>query len=157
MPAKPQRQVRIGGIDGVQLVGNEDDDLVRQTGAQVVKQGISGFAVEMGGGFVDEKNAGIGQQGAGDRDPLPLTAREMRSTRADAGVQTLGKVGEERTESDQFQCADHLGFRRGVVPRSRQEQVGTQGRVEKVRFLWAPGNKRSNVGIGQLNDVTSIQ
>src|SRR6478736_1015543 len=54
VPAKPQRQVRIGGIDGVQLVGNEDDDLVRQTGAQVVKQGISGFAVKMGGGFVDE-------------------------------------------------------------------------------------------------------
>jgi len=157
VPAKPQRQVRIGGIDGVQLVGNEDDDLVRQTGAQVVKQGISGFAVEMGGGFVDEKNAGIGQQGASDRDPLPLTAREMRSTRADAGVQTLGKVGEERTESNLFQCADHLGFRRGVVPRSRQEQVGTQGRVEKVRFLWAPGNVPANVLRRYALSITIIQ
>lgn len=102
--------MNIGGIDGVQMVGDENDDLVAQAGTEVVQEGIGGFAVEVSGGFVDQQYIRIGEQGSGDRDPLSLTAREVRSPRADAGFQAIGKVGKERAETDPFQRAEHLGL-----------------------------------------------
>ena len=51
-----------------------------------------GFGVEAGGGFVEDQDARVGQDGAGDGDALALAAGELDAALADDGVVLLFEV-----------------------------------------------------------------
>ena len=55
------------------------------------------FDVDLAGGFVEDQDFGIAEDGAGERDPLPLAAGEAAAGGADDGVVALGEfLGDER-------------------------------------------------------------
>ena len=51
-----------------------------------------GFAVDGAGRVVDDQDAGIGQEGAGDRDALTLSAGERDTTFADRRFVAVGEL-----------------------------------------------------------------
>jgi len=60
--------------------------------AQAGERGLHGglaLGVERAGGFVEQQDARIAQQGAGERDTLPLAAGEAAATGSDGRVETL--------------------------------------------------------------------
>src|SRR5882724_6051391 len=78
----------IGMADGREAMGDKDGGAVAGGGEEAVED--LGFAahVELGGGLIEQHDAGSelnGGQGAGKRNALPLAAREVRSTIVPAG------------------------------------------------------------------------
>ena len=65
-------QIRSARADGAQAVGDDDGGAPLQQGVQrLLDQGL-GEAVHVGGGFVQDEDARVGEQGAGDADQLAL-------------------------------------------------------------------------------------
>ena len=58
---------------------------------EVGRQGVGRGRVEVLGRLVEDENGELGQQGAGQRDALALTARETGPARPDPGGQTRGQ------------------------------------------------------------------
>ena len=49
-----------------------------------------GFGVQSGGGFVEDQDVRVFDEGAGDSDALLLAARELGAAGADIGVDAFG-------------------------------------------------------------------
>ncbi len=74
------------------------DDEGRAAGHRLRQAGPDlglGPRVDRGGGVVEDEDAGVGEQGAGDRDPLALAAREGEAALADDGVVAARQVADE--------------------------------------------------------------
>ena len=56
---------------------------------------LLGRGVDRGGGVVEDEDARVGQQRAGDRDPLALAAREREPALADPRVVAVRQLGDE--------------------------------------------------------------
>ena len=54
-----------------------------------------GGRVDRGGGVVEDQDARVGEQGAGDRHPLALAAGEGEAALADAGLVAVGQFADE--------------------------------------------------------------
>ena len=59
-------------IEPVQVVGDEQDAAPGRSGEQVPGEGAAAVRVKVGGGFVEDQQRWIGQQGASQGDPLTL-------------------------------------------------------------------------------------
>jgi hypothetical protein len=110
--APPKRhEFRMGAsFDEVALVQN-DDDVGPGDGAESVGDGERGAAclepldggldqtftlgIQRAGGFVENQNLRIGDDGAGDGKPLALAARQAGAALADRSVIPLGQGGNE--------------------------------------------------------------
>src|ERR1035438_10125546 len=84
---------------------------LHQIGEPFLYQGFRP-GIETRGGLVENQKAGVGLDGARDRDPLALTARQLHSTLADDGVVLqlifLGKL----IHTGNGTSAEELRFRR---------------------------------------------
>ena len=54
-----------------------------------------GGRVDRGGGVVEDQDPRVGEQGAGDRDPLALAAGEGQAALADPGLVAVGQLADE--------------------------------------------------------------
>jgi hypothetical protein len=108
--------------------------------AQGLLDGRLGAAVERAGRLVEDQHAGIGQQGAGDADPLALAAGQLQPPLADAGLHALGQAADEGSASSAASAAaSHL--LRGV--RLSEGDVDLQGVVEQRDVLRHQGDGRT--------------
>src|SRR5579871_4192849 len=67
----------VGAADGGEAMGNDEGRAAaHEIGQALLDEGF-GFGIEAGGGFVEDENAGLGQDGARDGDALFLAAGEL--------------------------------------------------------------------------------
>ena len=81
--------------DGRETVSDDDGGAALHKVAEGVLDGGFGFGVEGGGGFVEDEDGGVFQNGASDGDALTLPTGELDAAFADHGVVAIGKVGDE--------------------------------------------------------------
>ena len=90
----------------------------RRSCAQRVLDLRLALAVEARGGFVQDQDARVGKDGAGDRHALPLAAREAHAALADDGVVLLGEALDELVavgDACRFLDLVHRGVRLAVA------------------------------------------
>ena len=76
----------VGVADGEQVVRDDDRRALAHQLAQRLEQALAGLGVEAGRGLVEDQHRRVGEQRAGDRDPLALAAGEVAAALADVGV-----------------------------------------------------------------------
>lgn len=80
--------------DGAESVGDDDDGDVAVVGGELVDlllDEVLALAVEGAGGFVEDEDLGLLDQGPGDGDPLLLPSGERDSLLAHVGLQPMGE------------------------------------------------------------------
>ena len=85
----------VGALQGTEAVGDGDGCAALD---QVVERELDfafGFGVDRGCGFVEDEDARIDQQGAGDADALTFAAGEQLASLANQRVITIGQAENE--------------------------------------------------------------
>ena len=82
-------------LDGAEPMRDRDGGATSGGGVQSGLHDLFGFRVQGRGGFVEEEDFGVAQEGAGDGDALLLAAREHAAFAADDGGEAV-TVGECR-------------------------------------------------------------
>ena len=90
-----QDQDEVGALDGRQAVRDGEDGATFHGVFQGRLDGPLGFGVEGGGGFVEDQDGGVPQEGAGDGQSLPLPPGEEGAALGDGGVVALRHGGDE--------------------------------------------------------------
>jgi len=72
-------------------VGDRDHGAAAHQAAERLSDRFLGFAVESGGRLVEQQDRRVLQEGARDRDALPLAARQLDAAVADHGRKTFGQ------------------------------------------------------------------
>jgi hypothetical protein len=110
-PPALQDDQAVGAAEGAEAVGDGDR---RPAADQVVQRLLDlalGLGVDRRGRLVEDQDAGVDQQGAGDRDPLPFAAGEGLAALADRGVVPLGQAEDELVGARGAGRGDDLGPR----------------------------------------------
>ena len=113
-------------------------------------------SVEIGSGFINDKDRCVFEDGAGDGQPLALTAREQKAIFAEMCVINLGKVHDKLVDLDQPACLKQLlisGLRVGKI------EIVTNRRIKEMDLLGdnthhlpqLPGTIISQFIVTQLN------
>ena len=115
-----------------QPMGDDED---RPAGAdlrEVLLDHVLGFVVEGARGFVEDQNAGIRHQRAGDGDPLPLPAGEVAAVLADQRVIAFRQRHDELMRAGELRRPDHRLERQARIS---QGDVVADGAVEEEVLL----------------------
>src|SRR5438105_1632241 len=90
------------------------------------------LGIKTGGGFVENQNARVGEDGAGDRNALALPAGKLYAALADDGVVAIGE-----TFGKLIDARDLAGTHDGLVCRirARESDVLANASIEEKRFL----------------------
>ena len=147
----------VGLEDGVEAMGDGDDSSsLHQLAGGFFEQGF-GFGVERGGGFVENQNRRVFEEGAGEGKALGLSAGEAGAAFADEGFIFLGQRFDEVMQARGFGGADD--FFVGRVRFAKADVFGDGG-VEEVWFLGDPSDiglkvksRRSKVAFGGLDEA----
>ena len=87
----------VGLFYGAEAVGYEEDGLVGGEALEGLVEGGFGFHVDLGGGFVEDDDGGVLEQGAGDGEALGLARAERHALVAHQGFEALrGGTGRSR-------------------------------------------------------------
>jgi len=131
----------VGLEDSVEAVGDGDDSAaLHQFARGFFEQGF-GFGVEAGGGFVENQDGGIFEEGAREGDSLGLSAGETGAAFTDDGFIFLRERFDEFMQVRGLRGDDNFFMSR---VRFADADVGGDGVVEEVRALGNPGNGRMN-------------
>ena len=122
----------VGATDGGEAVGDDEGGAAAHQVAQTFLNERFGFGVEAGSGFVENQDARIGEDGAGDGDALALAAGKFYAAFADDGVVTFFKVFGEFVDAGDAAGVHDFGF--GGVG-AGEGDVLANAAVEKKRFL----------------------
>ena len=122
----------VGGKDGAETVSDDDGCTAFEEGLERgLDEGLR-LAVQVRGGFVEDEDAGVFEDDAGDGDALFFAAAQPVAALADDGILAVGQPRDEVV--DVGRAAGRLDFLlRGVQP--GVEQVGADRIVEQVCFL----------------------
>ena len=122
----------IGAADGGEAVGDDEGGAAaHQVRKAFLNEGF-GFGVEAGGGFVENQDARVGQDGAGDGDALRLAAGELDAAFADDGVVLLFEAFGEFVDAGDAAGVENFVF--GGVG-AGEGDVFADGAVEEKGFL----------------------
>jgi hypothetical protein len=108
--------------------------------------------VHGGGGVVQHQDPGVGEQRAGQRDPLPLAAGQGEPLLADHGVVPLGQVGDELVGLGRPGRGDDLLPRR---VRPAEGDVGGDAVGEQEAVLQDQPDRRPQRVLGEVPDVVA--
>ena len=75
-----------GLADRRQAVRDDDRGAAGEQAAQALLDRRLGVEVDVRGGLVEDQDAGVGDEGAGERDQLALAGGELDAALADLGV-----------------------------------------------------------------------
>lgn len=127
----------VGLEDGVEAMRNgEGCASLHEFARGFFKQGF-GLGVKAGGGFVEDEDGRILEEGAGKGESLCLSAAETRSAFADDGLVLVGECLDEVVQVGGFGGFDHL-FESCIW--FAEADIGGEGVMEEVGFLRNPGN-----------------
>ena len=82
----------VGAADGREAVGDDEGGAALHEEVEAVLDHGFGLGVEGAGGFVEDEDARVGENGAGDGDALALAAGELDAALADDGVVAFGEA-----------------------------------------------------------------
>ena len=85
----------IGVADGGETMGDDHQGECAVQADEGVANPFFVAGVEGAGGFVEDQQEGLPQQGAGEGDALAFATREVDAALANAGVESLGEMGDE--------------------------------------------------------------
>ena len=85
----------VGAADGRQPMRDDERRASCSEAAKTILDHLLALAVETGGGFIQDEDARIGKNRAGDRDALALPTRELDAPFTYDGVVSLGKLTDE--------------------------------------------------------------
>ena len=81
----------IGVSDGTESVSDHEGGASAEEFGEALLDQAFAVAVEVGGGFVEDQDFGVGEDRAGDGDALTLAAGEFEAAFADQGVEAVGE------------------------------------------------------------------
>jgi hypothetical protein len=144
-PAMVEDDDVVGLEDGIETVRDDEDGAsLHQLPRGLFEQGF-GLWVETGGGFVEDKERRVPEEGAGEGEALRLSAGETRAAFADDGLVFFGERLDEIVQARGPRGRGHFGIGR---VRFSEADVGGEGVVENVRALGDPGDGYWYVAIG---------
>ena len=112
-----------------------------------------GPAVERAGGFVEDQDGRVLEQGAGDRDPLFLAARKLQPALADLGFVTLGKRGDEAVDRCTARRSLDLGLPCAIASVA---DVVPDAVVEQHGVLRDDPDRRAEAFLSDVADVLPV-
>ena len=122
----------VGVADGGEAVGDDDAGAALHELVEGLLDDVFALGVEGTGGFVEDEDGRVFEDGAGDAETLALSATEVESTVADGGVVAL------LHEGDEFVGVSHLcGMADGIdaVVGATEGDVVGDGVVEEDAVL----------------------
>src|SRR5579862_1870958 len=84
-----------GAADGREPMGDDDDGAAAHQVAEGYLHERFAFGVECGGGFVEDEDGRVFEDGAGDGEALTFASGETEAFFADDGVVTVGHAQDE--------------------------------------------------------------
>ena len=127
-----QDQDEVGGADGAEPLGDDEAGAPAHQALQRQLDEVLGFGIYAGERIIEDEDARILEQGAGDGDALLLSAGERHAALADMGGIALRQFQDEVVGLRRFCCGENL-FVAGVgAPKS---QVLADARGEERGFL----------------------
>src|SRR5579875_2652825 len=85
----------VGLADGGEPMGDDEDGAALHEGGERLLDEALGFGIEVGGGFVEDEDGRVFEQGAGDGNALALAAAELEAAFADDGPIAGGQLVDE--------------------------------------------------------------
>ena len=85
----------VGLDDGAEAVGDDDGGAV---GTKFRQRGLNemlGFHIDSGGGFIEEQDGSVFEEGAGEGETLALAAAQEDAALTDFGIETFGNAADE--------------------------------------------------------------
>ena len=122
----------VGAADGGEPVRDDEGRAALHEVAEAVLDHRFGLGVERAGGFVEDEDARVGEDGAGDGETLTLAAGELDAALADDGVVLLGEALGELVYAGDAAGFHELLF--GGVG-TAEEDVFADGAVEEEGLL----------------------
>src|SRR6185437_9481913 len=98
----------VGMADGAEPVGDDYAGAVFHHLIDSVLYEAFAFGVERGGGFVEDEDGGIFQEGACDGQALTFAATELAAAVTDVGLVTLFFCGDKTMRIGDGGCPDDL-------------------------------------------------
>ena len=105
----------VGIPDGAEAVGNDKAGAAGHQAQQSLLDARLGARVHAAGGFVQDQDRGIGQDGTRDREQLALSLAEIAGAFREQGIVTLRQLADEMIGVGYFGGRDHL-FVSGIQP-----------------------------------------
>ena len=138
--------------DGGKAVGDDDNGFVLHQRVDGLLHGDFAFGVERGGGFVQDDDGRVFQQGAGDADALFFAAGEFAADVAHAGLVAFGHRHDEVVAAGG--AGGGFDFCVCGVCLAEADIVG-DGVVKQVNVLEDDGNLPHQVFLGEGADVAA--
>ena len=131
-PTLLEHHYEVGMLYGAEAVGDDEGGAARHEAVERLLHKVFALGVERRGGFVEDEDVGIGEDGTSYGETLPLSAAEERAPIADKGVVALGLL------HDEVVGMSYLGSTNNLLHRSIGEPEGdvvADGVVEEVGLL----------------------
>ena len=122
----------VGAADGGEAMGDDKGGAALHEEVEAVLDHGFGLGVEGAGGFVENEDARVGENGTGDGDALTLAAGEFDATLAYDGVVSLGEAFGELIDAGDAAGLHELFF--GGL-RARKQDILADGAIEEKGFL----------------------
>ena len=131
---------------GGEAVGDDQRCLAGHQAFEGVLDEAFAFAIERTGGFIEQQDGGIAQDGAGDGEALALAARQARAGFAEEAVDAIGELAQESVGMGGFSGGPDFGFGRvGAAIADVFEGAGGKDHG----FLWHDGHAGADLfGVG---------
>ena len=100
----------MGDLDRTQAVGDDDRGAPLHQPIQRLLHKLFRFTVQRAGGFVEQENARVFEDGARDRQPLPLTTAQFDTPFPDDGVIAIGRLHNKGVSIGRLSGGDDFGF-----------------------------------------------
>src|SRR5262249_23611703 len=84
-----QRDDLVDEVEALVPVRDQENAAVTRRVERLVDDCPRSLRIEVGGRLVEHEDTGVGEQRPRERQPLPLTARELAAVLADEGVEAL--------------------------------------------------------------------
>ena len=122
-------------------------------GEQVGGEPPADGRIQVGGGLVEDEEVGVGEQGAGEGEPLPLSSGQGEAIGSDDGVPAVGERLDPRQESGPVRGRRQLAV--GGAGTGEPEVLPDRG-VQQVGLLADHAHDRGEVGQAQVADVDAV-
>ena len=144
----------VGVLDSAETVRDDESGAAAEEAVEGIADLQFGFGVHAGGGFVEDEEARIVREGAGEIDQLALADGQRGAALVDGGADPLGKGLDEIGETN---LADGVFDGLAVDAGSSEANVGFNGAGEKEGILENDAEVSAQVLDIDFADVDAVQ